>query len=411
MPLKVLLVSPLPPPPGGIATWTKELLAQMEKDGAIEIVHINSAIRLRSATDLRHISRILAGLCYSAAMAARFIYALRFKRVDVVHLCTSGSFGLARDLVFALLSRSLKMPVVVHFRHGRIPQLARARNWEMRLVSAVCRVADHVLVLDKHSADSLSGLSLARAISVIPNAIWKVSEYPVSFNVSEQPVASIIFAGHITRAKGVPELVVACSQLADTQITLELIGPCRPEVLSELENLARPKLNGAWLRFTGVLSREQVLTKMNQAYLFVLPSHTEGFPNAILEAMVMGKPIVATRVGAIPEMLVPDDPDPCGICVPIGNIEQLMHAISELIKDPLRAARYGRNARKRALALYGADAILEKYKTLWFGLHRQSKGNTNSTNSSATPTAALVVHGPGLTQQIPSARFGLIQRG
>jgi glycosyltransferase involved in cell wall biosynthesis len=93
----------------------------------------------------------------------------------------------------------------------------------------------------------------------------------------------------------------------------------------------------------------------------VLPSYSEGFPNVVLEAMTLGKAIVATSVGAVPEMLS----DGCGVLVPPGNIEELDRALSRVVGEAELRATLGRRARARALARFSIDAVFPQYRAVW----------------------------------------------
>ncbi len=94
----------------------------------------------------------------------------------------------------------------------------------------------------------------------------------------------------------------------------------------------------------------------------VLPSHSEGMSNALLEYMAAGRAVVATGVGANPT-LVRHRKD--GLIVPPGDSEALVAAIGELLADPLRAAGYGASARMRVQAEYSRDALLRRYEDFY----------------------------------------------
>lgn len=79
---------------------------------------------------------------------------------------------------------------------------------------------------------------------------------------------------------------------------------------------------------------------MLKCTVFVLPTYTEGFPNVVLESMACGCPIVATSVGAIPEML----DGGAGIVIEPRNVEQLRDAVAWVLENPERAAEMGAQA-------------------------------------------------------------------
>jgi len=87
------------------------------------------------------------------------------------------------------------------------------------------------------------------------------------------------------------------------------------------------------VQFLGDLPPEEAWSEMLAAQVFVLPTHTEGFPNVILEAMAAGKAMVSTRVGAIAEMLDADGAEPCGLVVEPRAAVALAAALGRLLSD------------------------------------------------------------------------------
>lgn len=94
----------------------------------------------------------------------------------------------------------------------------------------------------------------------------------------------------------------------------------------------------------------------------VLPSRGEGMPNAVLEYMAAGRPIVATAVGATPELI---EDGRCGLLVPPGDARALAAAIGRLVTDRALAARLGEAARRRARERYGRGAMVERFERFY----------------------------------------------
>jgi glycosyltransferase involved in cell wall biosynthesis len=100
-------------------------------------------------------------------------------------------------------------------------------------------------------------------------------------------------------------------------------------------------------------------------YLFdiaVLTSRAEGFPNAIVEAMAAGRPVVATAVGGVPDAVVEGE---TGFLVPPSQPEPLASALEALLRDPTRREAMGAAARKRAVKLYNAEAVIASLESLY----------------------------------------------
>jgi glycosyltransferase involved in cell wall biosynthesis len=118
---------------------------------------------------------------------------------------------------------------------------------------------------------------------------------------------------------------------------------------------------------------------MRELDVFVMPSFTEGTPNSIIEAMANGKPIIASAVGGIPDMIDADS----GILVPAGDATALSEAMLRLAKQPKLRAQMGAAARERYQKLFSPDAVvplmLDTYGRVAVGNHAAPAG-TNGHN-------------------------------
>ena len=102
--------------------------------------------------------------------------------------------------------------------------------------------------------------------------------------------------------------------------------------------------------------REDVLSLMKSADVFVMSSITEGLGSAVLDAMAMGLPIVGTWAGGIPEAVIDGE---TGLLVPAGEPKPLAGAIVRLLKDPALREQYGRAGRARVEAHFSVSALVE----------------------------------------------------
>jgi len=112
--------------------------------------------------------------------------------------------------------------------------------------------------------------------------------------------------------------------------------------------------------------REDVLSLMKSADLFVMSSVTEGLGSAVLDAMAMGHAVVGTRAGGIPEAVVPDE---TGLLVEPGDSKALAGAIVTMLKDPALRRSFGEAGRARVAEHFGVDRLVEGtlavYDSVW----------------------------------------------
>jgi glycosyltransferase involved in cell wall biosynthesis len=357
------LIAPVPPPPGGIATWTKGLLEHAADDTRVRIIHIDSAIRGRRIEQLGFWRRVYSGCILMCSFLPRLLISLGTRQINVLHICSSGSFGLLRDVLVRTCAFVFRVPVVVHFRFGRLPEIAASATWETAMVKMLCSGGVFAIVLDTPSASALKSIAPKCIIQVVANTAWDLK--PQSQTECGASETVLVFAGHVIPEKGVRELVLACREIKTPSFVLEILGPIDNTVRKELHTLAMNKSDGAWLNIRGPLPHSQVVERIASAYALILPSHTEGFPNVVVEAMTLGTPVIATPVGAIPEMLAVGDMKPCGICIPVGQTDALRRAIEDLLARPDFATKLGRRGQERAIREYSPERIYHAYRSVW----------------------------------------------
>jgi glycosyltransferase involved in cell wall biosynthesis len=118
---------------------------------------------------------------------------------------------------------------------------------------------------------------------------------------------------------------------------------------------------------------EDVPHYLQGADFLVLPSHSEGMPQAILEAMDCGLPVVATRVGGVPEAVIDGQ---TGLLVESRNVEQLCSAIERMIVDAAFRAAAGQDGLSRARDVFDSDRNAKAFAdALWSLASRANSGN------------------------------------
>jgi glycosyltransferase involved in cell wall biosynthesis len=126
--------------------------------------------------------------------------------------------------------------------------------------------------------------------------------------------------------------------------------------------LGRAEALGVLHAFTFLGHRDDVPTRMADGDIFVLPSRSEAFPNAVLEAMAAGIPIVASGVGGIVELI---DDGVGGLLVPPGDARVLADRLCRLMSDPALASRLGDAARAKAHTCYSFDRMVAAFESLY----------------------------------------------
>ena len=138
---------------------------------------------------------------------------------------------------------------------------------------------------------------------------------------------------------------------------LRLVYAGKGSGVEETRRLADQLGLGGRVEFTGWLEAERARATLAAATIFVLPSFVEGMPMALLEAMALGLPVIATPVGGVPE-IVTHQVD--GLLVPPGDVDALAAAIARLMSEPALRERLGRAARETAAQRFSLDSAVER---------------------------------------------------
>jgi glycosyltransferase involved in cell wall biosynthesis len=372
--IRVVLWAPLPPPVGGISRWTVRFREAAPRYGlAVRLIDIATG---SERVDER--SRFQLGRLWIALRALRELArVLRRERPDVCHVTTSLFWATARDALALVLCRAHRVPAVLQIRASNQTiawreQLGPIRR---RLLDAVLRLPDALLVLacelEEYLRRVLPGQQVVRIGNLVAGDERGRSAGASVVLPERRAPCRVLFVGARLPLKGLGELAEAVRALPDCELVVvggEGAGAIDPAAQRRMmQALERLRAEGRLVEM-GELRPELVTRCYAECDVFALPSHREGFPNTLLEAMAAGLPCVASPVGAVPEMLE----DECGVLVPVGDVAGLRRALADLAGDPRRRIRFGERAHRRVEERYSEESIMGEYRTLYLGLRRRA---------------------------------------
>lgn len=358
--MRVLLISPLGGVVGGIAMWTKHIVSHMATLSDVNITLCDFSRKIAGLTISNPIKKWLSAAYDYIWLTHNAIQKVKNFNGDVVHICTSASFLLIKDILILQAAKKKGLRTGIHFHFGRIPQLANKHGWEWRLLLKVINMADTAIVMDKMSLSTLEDIGYQNVV-LIPNPISEEVEKTVENTTAKRIDRLLLFAGHCIPTKGVFELVSVCKNIPN--IRLRMIGAISDNMRKQLIEIAGDQDN--WLDIKGQVPFKETIREMKSCDVFVLPTYTEGFPNVILESMACGCPIIASSVGAIPEMLEEEEGRHYGILIDPQNEMNLKTAILTLLSNDNLKVECGNNARKRVYARYNIQTVSNQLIKTW----------------------------------------------
>jgi len=367
---RVLIVGPYPKEEGkivgGVEAVTYYLSEGLAGRGDLDVRVLTSAPGLTSDQQRESMSGANVTIvplsarfgCLTgfAVDRCRISRAMRRIEPDLVHVHTQTMYP------FAALQRGYPSVLTPHGVFFKEVELVKGfvRRLQTRLGCLyernAFRRARHIILLNRYLANTFGHLLGHARMHFIDNPIDdRFFDLP-----DETEPGEILFIGMILERKGLVHLVDAASILKarGAEFAVKVVGPvCDHQYLARVKSrVAECGLEDRF-DFAGMVTEEEVAQRYSRCSMLVLPSFEETAPMAISQAQAAGKPVVATSVGGIPEMI---EEGVTGHTVPFGDPQALAEAIGRLLADPDRAKSMGRTAKTAAESRYRRSAVIEK---------------------------------------------------
>jgi glycosyltransferase involved in cell wall biosynthesis len=286
-----------------------------------------------------------------------------FRRPQVVHVHAASNASFLRKSMLLAVARAAGCRTVFHLHGACFDRYAQeqasplVRRWIRHTLLSTSRV----IALSPHWADFLQRYAPGARVIVIPNSV----PLPPASSVAVEP-GRILFLGQIEPRKGIYELLEALAALAPRHPHAVLAIGGQGEV-DEVRRRAAALGIADRVQLLGWLTGADKQAELARAAIFCLPSHAEGLPMAMLEAMAAGKAVVVTGVGGIPHAVRDGDN---GLLVDPGNVPSLADALGSLLDNDARRRELGERARATIAQEFEAGAVIERIAAVYHELER-----------------------------------------
>jgi glycosyltransferase involved in cell wall biosynthesis len=348
---------------GGAQTYVAELLPALAHDHDVVVAAHGDGFLADAAraagvryVALEHVRRPLHPWRDLRGLL-ELVRLMRRVRPDLVH-ANSSKAGVLGRLAAALA----RVPVRVFTVHGwafraHDGAAATAYLWADRLMRPLTTRTICVAESELRSGVAAGTCSPARTV-VIRNGVDLTRPRARHDGDGSGGTAVALAVGRLRAPKDFACLVRATAELAPGRLRVFIVGdgPDRPALQAEIARLGA----GASVELLG--ERADVAELLAAADLFVLPSHSEGMPMSVLEAMAAGLPVVASAVGGIPELVRDGE---TGRLVAPGDAPALARALDALAGDPVARARLGAAGRRRAEREFDVEACRRAHLELY----------------------------------------------
>ena len=348
----VLLLGPHRAAVSGVSTHLNLLLGSALGE-EFELVHFQVGSEGR---DEGPIARLLRLLVSPFALFATIL----FRQVSVVHLNTSlNTRAYWRDVAYLLVAKLLRARVLYQVHGGKLPQdFFAGRPWLTRFLRWTLMLPDVVVLLAKVELDAYRLFIPEQDIAVLPNGIdcRPFSRVPTVQPRRDAPLR-LVYIGRLAREKGLYEMLQGLRLACDLGVDARLVVAGGGEEEKRLQRYAQALGLSQRVIFAGPVFGDDKVKLMTGADLMLLPSYSEGLPYALLEAMAAGIPVIATPVGAIPDVVIHRTH---GYLVPPRDGRAIAEALVLMASDREQLSWMSRACRRRIQAAYSIERLADR---------------------------------------------------
>lgn len=310
----------------------------------------------------------IRNILYWASLWRASIKYCKYSNPDIFHIHTAREFLFMRDVMIgSSIAKKLKIKCALTIHVGaietvfhRIPKVFRGY-----LIGLLNKYFSKVFFLSKEIMEEFISVGLNRNLCKVLYNFHDMPEYEIS-GLQDHEETNLLFVGAIQREKGILELLRAVEKIRNEEyVHLDVCGLINDSTVTKTFTQfcdTYPDLINAHGYVKGIEKSEL----FHKADVLILPSYHEGLPLVILEALASGCAIIATKVGAIPEILSDEN----AIWVEVGDSESLYQAIKEIASN----RNYLHEMKKKNLLLSKEFTLGEHIKKLCDEYHAIENG-------------------------------------
>ena len=349
----VLILGPHRAAVSGVSTHLNLLLGSSLAED-YEMVHFQVGSEGRKENVLMRLVRLLV------APFALFA-AILFRHAAIVHINTSlNPRAYWRDLAFLWVAKLLRARVVYQVHGGALPQRFFEKS---SLLTAFLRwtlnTPDVVVVLAQVELDAYRRFIPKQHVALMPNGIdcRPYTQVPIVRSRNDLPLR-LLYIGRHAREKGLYETFQGLRLAHELGIDARLVVAGAGPEEQRLRRYAQALGIAGRITFAGPVFGEDKVKLFAGADVMLLPSYSEGLPYALLEAMAAGIPVIATPVGAIPDVVAHGTH---GYLVPVRDGKAIAEAIAALGANREQLSWMSRACRRRIRAAYDIERLAREF--------------------------------------------------
>tara|TARA_B110001450_G_C17668082_1_gene500687 strand:+ start:10375 stop:11424 length:1050 start_codon:yes stop_codon:yes gene_type:complete len=245
-----------------------------------------------------------------------------------------------RDSLYVLIGLCFNIKLVVFWRGFNFENI-KYLKYPYKLITFLLFKVDTSVVLYSKIGNSLKEMGYSKKVKLMTTMVNdEVFNFKVKQNLKE--ATNLIFLSRVEEYKGIYELLKAFDILKlkfpNLKLTIAGFGDALDNVKEEIEN---KKYKDIFIK--GYITGEEKYSELSNSDIFIFPSYSEGMPNAVLEAMAVGLPIITTRVGGLNDFF---EDQKMGLFIETKSVESIVYKLEHLLKNKNivnEMSKYNRN--------------------------------------------------------------------
>lgn len=365
---KVLVVGPILKTYGGVSRFQEDLLnSQIHYD----FVHFNTARppKLHSVPVTGYDELFSAGLRRTAIAIIltgwhllKFPWALIREAPVIVHIAAVTYWPFWESAIYLLISKVTGAKVVFHMLAPFDVFYQKSDTKIQSLIRATLGRADRVVCLSEQDKALMSTFLPSSSISVLRSNVRVSFGSATDVDRRGREWINVVFVGGLDPfRKGIHDILKALPIVIDVCKNVCFTFTGGPNVQHALDHSLDSRFT-PWVSFRGWIAETEKAALYRAADLLILPSYEEGLPYVIIEAMSAGLPIIATPVGAIPEVIKEGIN---GFLINPGDYKALAERIVRLCRDEELRLRIGHTNLDEANRLYAQEVIFQELEAIY----------------------------------------------
>ncbi len=350
---KAIVFAPLPPPVGGVASIVSMLNLGFNDNSSVLFKSPYNKSKYKN----EYLRSILNSFLFLNAI-------FKINRDNTILVFASSGFSFYEKLIWARLATLFRRRVGIILVDGNFPTFFSNIYWSLKNI-VIKSTANKKITFGVQSEmwyDYYKSIFPESNLNIVTATVdTKFQSRLYTSKISTKPV-KLIYVGWVIPAKGIYDLLDSIEIIKNiNNYQLEIVGPLFDKADYWNSELEKRGIKDKVV-FSGEISdKTELINRLLESDIFIFPSHFEGFPVSVIEAISLGLPCIATNVGGIPDILENGN---VGLLVEPRNPALLSNAILELVNNDELRAKFSKLSFDRSRLVYNQNNFIESYRKI-----------------------------------------------